>query len=118
MADGDPTRLIWRPCSWLTRALRASWRAKWTGVWLFGLSGWVGQDYSSPQGLHLPSAVPGVRGGPAGLVPSAPGDLDPAASRRGRGGAGPAGGNGPCCPARRDRPGTRRPCPRTSSPRS
>ena len=39
------------PLFLLTRALRASWRAKWTGVWLFVLSGWVGQDYFSPQGF-------------------------------------------------------------------
>ncbi|AIR97538.1 lipopolysaccharide biosynthesis protein [Streptomyces glaucescens] len=45
------------PMFLLTRSLRASPRAKWTGVWLFALSGWVGQDYFSPQGftylLHL-----------------------------------------------------------------
>ncbi|MFD5711692.1 lipopolysaccharide biosynthesis protein [Streptomyces pharetrae] len=45
------------PVFLLTRSLRASWRAKWTGVWIFVLSGWVGQDYFSPQGftylLHL-----------------------------------------------------------------
>ncbi|MEU6668930.1 lipopolysaccharide biosynthesis protein [Streptomyces sp. NPDC046727] len=39
------------PLFLLTRALRASWRAKWAGVWLFALSGWVGQDYFSPQGF-------------------------------------------------------------------
>ncbi|WP_330292090.1 lipopolysaccharide biosynthesis protein [Streptomyces sp. NBC_00576] len=39
------------PLFLLTRALRASWRAKWTGVWIFVLSGWVGQDYFSPQGF-------------------------------------------------------------------
>ncbi|MFE1880778.1 lipopolysaccharide biosynthesis protein [Streptomyces diastatochromogenes] len=39
------------PMFLLTRSLRASWRAKWTGVWLFVLSGWVGQDYFSPQGF-------------------------------------------------------------------
>ncbi|MFD7503295.1 polysaccharide biosynthesis C-terminal domain-containing protein [Streptomyces sp. NPDC059850] len=39
------------PLMVLMRALRASWRAKWTAVWLFGLSGWVGQDYFSPQGF-------------------------------------------------------------------
>ncbi|MFF7241341.1 lipopolysaccharide biosynthesis protein [Streptomyces collinus] len=39
------------PVFLLTRSLRASWRAKWTGVWLFVLSGWVGQDYFSPQGF-------------------------------------------------------------------
>ncbi|MEU7304003.1 lipopolysaccharide biosynthesis protein [Streptomyces sp. NPDC007206] len=39
------------PMSLLTRSLRASWRAKWTGVWLFVLCGWVGQDYFSPQGF-------------------------------------------------------------------
>ncbi|OXY96114.1 lipopolysaccharide biosynthesis protein [Streptomyces diastatochromogenes] len=39
------------PLFLLTRSLRASWRAKWTGVWLFVLSGWVGQDYFSPQGF-------------------------------------------------------------------
>ncbi|MEU5593585.1 lipopolysaccharide biosynthesis protein [Streptomyces sp. NPDC020298] len=39
------------PIFLLTRALRASWRAKWTGVWVFVLGGWVGQDYFSPQGF-------------------------------------------------------------------
>ncbi|MFJ7150064.1 lipopolysaccharide biosynthesis protein [Streptomyces sp. NPDC100445] len=39
------------PMFLLTRALRASWRAKWAGVWIFALSGWVGQDYFSPQGF-------------------------------------------------------------------
>jgi hypothetical protein len=39
------------PMFLLTRSLRASWRAKWTGIWLFVLSGWVGQDYFSPQGF-------------------------------------------------------------------
>lgn len=39
------------PMLLLTRALRASWRAKWAGVWIFVLSGWVGQDYFSPQGF-------------------------------------------------------------------
>ncbi|MER6062687.1 polysaccharide biosynthesis C-terminal domain-containing protein [Streptomyces sp. NPDC001792] len=39
------------PMFLLTRSLRASWRAKWTGVWLFVLCGWVGQDYFSPQGF-------------------------------------------------------------------
>ncbi|WP_018549247.1 lipopolysaccharide biosynthesis protein [Streptomyces sp. LaPpAH-108] len=39
------------PMFLLTRSLRASWRAKWTGVWLFVLAGWVGQDYFSPQGF-------------------------------------------------------------------
>ncbi|MEU8471048.1 lipopolysaccharide biosynthesis protein [Streptomyces sp. NPDC029006] len=39
------------PVFLLTRAMRASWRAKWTGVWIFALSGWVGQDYFSPQGF-------------------------------------------------------------------
>ncbi|MFJ8200318.1 lipopolysaccharide biosynthesis protein [Streptomyces sp. NPDC096152] len=39
------------PMFLLTRALRAGWRAKWTGVWIFVLGGWVGQDYFSPQGF-------------------------------------------------------------------
>lgn len=39
------------PMFLLLRSLRASWRAKWTGVWIFVLSGWVGQDYFSPQGF-------------------------------------------------------------------
>ncbi|MGW1260071.1 lipopolysaccharide biosynthesis protein, partial [Streptomyces sp. NPDC002513] len=39
------------PMFLLLRALRASWRAKWTGIWIFVLSGWVGQDYFSPQGF-------------------------------------------------------------------
>ncbi|GAA3490339.1 lipopolysaccharide biosynthesis protein [Streptomyces cremeus] len=38
------------PLFLLLRSLRASWRAKWTGAWFFVLSGWVGQDYFSPQG--------------------------------------------------------------------
>ncbi|WP_155055481.1 lipopolysaccharide biosynthesis protein [Streptomyces blattellae] len=39
------------PMFLLTRSMRASWRAKWTGIWVFVLSGWVGQDYFSPQGF-------------------------------------------------------------------
>nr|WP_245769276.1 lipopolysaccharide biosynthesis protein [Streptomyces indicus] len=39
------------PMFLLIRSLRASWRAKWAGVWIFVLSGWVGQDYFSPQGF-------------------------------------------------------------------
>ncbi|MFE5138750.1 lipopolysaccharide biosynthesis protein [Streptomyces fagopyri] len=39
------------PMFLLVRSLRASWRAKWTGIWVFVLSGWVGQDYFSPQGF-------------------------------------------------------------------
>ncbi|MFJ4632065.1 lipopolysaccharide biosynthesis protein [Streptomyces sp. NPDC088847] len=39
------------PMFLLVRSLRASWRAKWTGIWIFMLSGWVGQDYFSPQGF-------------------------------------------------------------------
>ncbi|MEV1083314.1 lipopolysaccharide biosynthesis protein [Streptomyces sp. NPDC050211] len=39
------------PLFLLTRSMRASWRAKWTGIWVFVLSGWVGQDYFSPQGF-------------------------------------------------------------------
>ncbi|MEU6303570.1 lipopolysaccharide biosynthesis protein [Streptomyces chartreusis] len=58
----DPTELIrWWPLAMqllylvpmflLVRHMRASWRAKWTGIWVFVLSGWVGQDYFSPQGF-------------------------------------------------------------------
>ncbi|MFD0606728.1 hypothetical protein [Streptomyces aureus] len=39
------------PMFLLTRSMRASWRARWTGLWIFVLSGWVGQDYFSPQGF-------------------------------------------------------------------
>ncbi|MFF2851823.1 lipopolysaccharide biosynthesis protein [Streptomyces sp. NPDC058001] len=39
------------PLFLLVRALRASWRATWTGLWIFVLSSWVGQDYFSPQGF-------------------------------------------------------------------
>ncbi|MET7681844.1 lipopolysaccharide biosynthesis protein [Streptomyces sp. NPDC005423] len=39
------------PMFLLVRSLRASWRAKWAGIWVFVLSGWVGQDYFSPQGF-------------------------------------------------------------------
>ncbi|MGC5564249.1 lipopolysaccharide biosynthesis protein [Streptomyces sp. FR-108] len=39
------------PLFLLVRHMRAGWRARWTGVWIFVLSGWVGQDYFSPQGF-------------------------------------------------------------------
>ncbi|MFJ4789424.1 lipopolysaccharide biosynthesis protein [Streptomyces sp. NPDC088794] len=39
------------PMFLLVRSMRASWRAKWTGIWIFALSSWVGQDYFSPQGF-------------------------------------------------------------------
>ncbi|MFE7070667.1 lipopolysaccharide biosynthesis protein [Streptomyces sp. NPDC057620] len=39
------------PLFLLVRHMRASWRAQWTGIWIFVLSGWVGQDYFSPQGF-------------------------------------------------------------------
>ncbi|MEV4863814.1 lipopolysaccharide biosynthesis protein [Streptomyces ossamyceticus] len=39
------------PMFLLARHVRANWRARWTGVWIFVLSGWVGQDYFSPQGF-------------------------------------------------------------------
>ncbi|MGW1890985.1 lipopolysaccharide biosynthesis protein [Streptomyces sp. NPDC002004] len=39
------------PMFLLVRAVRADWRAKWAGIWIFVLSGWVGQDYFSPQGF-------------------------------------------------------------------
>ncbi|MFE2824111.1 lipopolysaccharide biosynthesis protein [Streptomyces sp. NPDC059271] len=39
------------PMFQLVRSMRASWRAKWTGIWFFTLCGWVGQDYFSPQGF-------------------------------------------------------------------
>ncbi|MPY60306.1 lipopolysaccharide biosynthesis protein [Streptomyces spongiae] len=39
------------PMFLLTRSMRAGWRAKWTGIWFFVLSSWVGQDYFSPQGF-------------------------------------------------------------------
>ncbi|MCD9877531.1 lipopolysaccharide biosynthesis protein [Streptomyces guryensis] len=39
------------PMFLLVRSLRASWRAKWTGIWVFVLCSWVGQDYFSPQGF-------------------------------------------------------------------
>ncbi|MEV0254884.1 lipopolysaccharide biosynthesis protein [Streptomyces sp. NPDC050732] len=39
------------PMFLLVRSVRATWRAKWAGLWIFVLSGWVGQDYFSPQGF-------------------------------------------------------------------
>ncbi|MFI0240739.1 lipopolysaccharide biosynthesis protein [Streptomyces sp. NPDC016845] len=39
------------PMFLLLRSVRANWRAGWTGLWIFVLSGWVGQDYFSPQGF-------------------------------------------------------------------
>ncbi|MGX2998083.1 lipopolysaccharide biosynthesis protein [Streptomyces sp. JNUCC 64] len=42
------------PVFMIARTLRASWRARWAGVWIFALGSWVGQDYFSPQGFtHL-----------------------------------------------------------------
>ncbi|MCX5202199.1 lipopolysaccharide biosynthesis protein [Streptomyces sp. NBC_00237] len=38
------------PLFLLMKSMRASWKAKWAGAWFFVLSGWVGQDYFSPQG--------------------------------------------------------------------
>ncbi|MFJ2744118.1 lipopolysaccharide biosynthesis protein [Streptomyces sp. NPDC087440] len=38
------------PLFLLLKSLRAGWKAKWAGAWFFVLSGWVGQDYFSPQG--------------------------------------------------------------------
>ncbi|MFJ6700486.1 lipopolysaccharide biosynthesis protein [Streptomyces sp. NPDC091272] len=38
------------PLFLLMKSMRAGWRAKWAGAWFFVLSGWVGQDYFSPQG--------------------------------------------------------------------
>ncbi|MFF5639572.1 hypothetical protein [Streptomyces sp. NPDC012825] len=39
------------------RTFTDDWRLVWTGVWIFQLANWVGQDYLSPQGfsylLHL-----------------------------------------------------------------
>ncbi|MFC8915140.1 hypothetical protein ACFT5C_05170 [Streptomyces sp. NPDC057116] len=39
------------------RTFSDDWRLVWTGVWIFQLANWVGQDYLSPQGfsylLHL-----------------------------------------------------------------
>ncbi|MEU6842064.1 lipopolysaccharide biosynthesis protein [Streptomyces sp. NPDC046716] len=43
--------LFLAPMFLLLRSVRASWKAKWTGLWIFVLSGWVGQDYFSPQGF-------------------------------------------------------------------
>ncbi|MFJ9350102.1 lipopolysaccharide biosynthesis protein [Streptomyces sp. NPDC101237] len=39
------------PMFLLVRSMRAGWRAKWAGIWIFVLCGWVGQDYFSPQGF-------------------------------------------------------------------
>ncbi|NEE26359.1 hypothetical protein G3M53_12905 [Streptomyces sp. SID7982] len=68
------------PMALLARSVRAGWRARWCGVWFFALSGWVGQDYFSPQSftylLYLAFAAvllrwfrgPG-RPPPGGVVP-------------------------------------------------
>lgn len=40
------------PLMLLLRSVRAGWRAKWCAAWFFVLSGWVGQDYFSPQSLN------------------------------------------------------------------
>lgn len=96
------------PMFLLTRSMRASWRARWTGLWIFVLSGWVGQDYF-PAGLHVPP-LPGLRRHPAGVVPGAEGAVDEAAARRAGGRThrpAPAGGAAarPDRPVRGDSPG-------------
>ncbi|WP_240106436.1 hypothetical protein [Streptomyces sp. MUM 203J] len=35
----------------LYRTFTEDWRLVWTGVWIFQLANWVGQDYLSPQGF-------------------------------------------------------------------
>ncbi|WP_078887481.1 hypothetical protein [Streptomyces sp. NRRL S-118] len=49
----------------LYRTFTDDWRLVWTGVWVFQLANWVGQDYLSPQGfsylLHLTVLVVVVR---------------------------------------------------------
>ncbi|MFE9374616.1 hypothetical protein ACFYM2_33270 [Streptomyces sp. NPDC006711] len=35
------------------RTFAEDWRLVWTGVWIFEVANWVGQDYFSPQGLAL-----------------------------------------------------------------
>ncbi|MET9365170.1 hypothetical protein ABZX93_30260 [Streptomyces sp. NPDC006632] len=69
------------------RTFAEDWRLVWTGVWIFEVANWVGQDYFSPQGmaliLHL--AVLAVvfrhfvRPGAAGALRSRA-NLDPAAA--------------------------------------
>ncbi|NED80311.1 hypothetical protein G3I76_09460, partial [Streptomyces sp. SID11233] len=39
------------PMALLLKSVRATWRGKWTALFVFALSGWVGQDYFSPQGF-------------------------------------------------------------------
>ncbi|MFE4410830.1 lipopolysaccharide biosynthesis protein [Streptomyces sp. NPDC056821] len=39
------------PMFLLMRSIRAGWRAKWAGAWIFVMGNWVGQDYFSPQGF-------------------------------------------------------------------
>ncbi|WP_438293495.1 hypothetical protein [Streptomyces sp. HUAS TT7] len=35
------------------RTFAEDWRLVWTGVWIFEVANWVGQDYFSPQGMAL-----------------------------------------------------------------
>ncbi|WP_436736238.1 hypothetical protein [Streptomyces sp. BBFR102] len=62
------------PMALLARSVRAGWRARWCGVWFFALSGWVGQDYFSPQSftylLYLAFAAVLLRWFPAPGAPS------------------------------------------------
>ncbi|KQX57795.1 hypothetical protein ASE09_22675 [Streptomyces sp. Root66D1] len=69
------------------RTFSDDWRLVWTGVWIFQLANWVGQDYLSPQGfsylLYLTVFAVVVRHfvlpGSAGPLRDR-GTLDPAAS--------------------------------------
>ncbi|MBW1599272.1 lipopolysaccharide biosynthesis protein [Streptomyces sp. JJ38] len=82
------------PFALLLRAVRAHWRAKWCAVWFFVLTGWVGQDYFSPQSLtyllYLSFAAillvwfrPDAGGGRDTARPPGPGRTGPAGRRPG-----------------------------------
>lgn len=57
------------PLFLLARHMRAGWRARWTGIWIFVLSSWVGQDYFSPRASPTSSIWPSSRSSWSGSAP-------------------------------------------------
>lgn len=59
--DGAASYINWAPVALgvlmlpvlvlIYRTFTDDWRLVWTGVWIFQLANWVGQDYLSPQGF-------------------------------------------------------------------
>lgn len=103
------------PLFLLARHMRAGWRARWAGIWIFVLSGWVGQDYFSPRVSPTSCIWPSSRSSWSGSAPRTCCGARCARARRRW--SPPTAANEPCCSWSSSRC-TRRRSPPTSSPRS